>query len=204
MYADLCYSIDVYQVCVLWIFYLSLCAIFRKYTKNKEIASNIVSNVECWYFVLSLNMNSLISYYWYDLGNMIIQKSWVMVAHHIFTLYALFQCPSYPDYTSISNILIMVKTSDLLIHHYHIVHACELDKKYPFIANAYNIVTLIITCVAWITLRVFYTISHFPLIVPKSTALLTIFTVLNTYWVVKMSKLIKKISSKLWIDVTED
>lgn len=138
---NLCFRFDIVEVLKLF----GIFAIFRTYTKNIDIITNIISNLACWLFVLYRNKNDLISYYWYDTIISIIRGDIQLISHHIFTLYWLLQCP-YENSEIIMQLTLLIKISDLMYHHIRIIDIAEINL---YEIRLYQLIARCFTFIAW-------------------------------------------------------
>lgn len=189
----ICFELDVHQVTYLLLAYYFLYSLAERYPKRHILVSNLISSASCWKFVFTQDLSSLISYYWYDLILMTYHRSWLYVSHHVVTLYFLMHCEDSPDYENLILLSWTMKASDLLIHHYKITDAMELDLYYPRATKIYQLITTSITILAWVALRCVATLMVMPVNVPVNNFILPAFVLVNMWWVVKMCSLVKKI-----------
>ncbi len=202
--ASLCWQIDIKKVILFISSYILLCWVYEKNNKHQVLVSNIISCIACWRCLLYHDLSELISYYWYDLMLMTIKKDWLMILHHVFTIYGISHCPNYEDYDKIMSILWACKLSDVVVHQYHIAQASNLIEHYPIAIKIYQIVTIIYTCVAWFMLRIVFIMSLFPFYSAKANILIPIFVSVNLYWIIKRMKLAMKIASAIKNDIMEN
>ena len=147
--------------------------------------------------MLTGDLDLMISYYWYDLLLVIYMRDYLMIAHHIFTVYGISHCEWYVDHAKVVMMLKTMKTSDVLMHHYKITDALELEKKYPIGIYIYQIFTVSFTCVTWLILRIFNTLTLFPFISAKANILIPLFLVINFVWILKLLALVSRLCSKV-------
>jgi hypothetical protein len=136
--------------------------------------------------------DGIISYYWYDLILSLQKKDYLMIAHHLFTLFSLNQCDTHPDYNRIYYSLFMLKTGDLFLHHLKITDALDLYSKYPLSIRLYQLATLSITFVLWIVYRLILPFYVYPFETYTFKILSVTFHLLNTIWLIKLYNSIQK------------
>ena len=192
-----CWQFNPQRVLMHAMVYFMIRLITNKYPKNHQIASNIISSYSCVAYVLTDDLEQLISYYWYDLVIMLCNRDYIMIAHHLFTIYGISHCTWYLDYEKVFIMLKTMKLSDVLVHHHKIVDALELEKKYFTLATVYKIFTVFVTCVLWVLLRVIHTATLFPFEVLKTNILIPIFLLVNVAWVIKLLFLVKRLLIQL-------
>jgi hypothetical protein len=182
---------DVMTIIVL---YLLLSLKFHDCKKREELVTNIISNVICCYFVFTNDYAVLISYYWYDLWVSTTRKDAVIITHHLITMLALFQTPSNLDYFDINQLVVFMKSTDVLMHHYKIISILQLNGL--IVDNTkwskYKLFALCFTIVSWIFVRVVYATSLMPLQTTLTNILLPVFVLGNLFWIYKMLVLFNK------------
>lgn len=185
----LCWQYDIQHIVTLLLSYATLRVIFRSYQKNDTLASNIIANFACLRFVMYGNLSHIIQYYWYDLILVVYQLNWLMIVHHLFTLYGISHCPIFVDYDKVMQILQLTKSGDILMHHYKITNALELEEKYPRLIRIYQVFTITFTCALWILYRILGIANLFPFESTKANVLIPIFVLMNIYWIFKLINL---------------
>jgi hypothetical protein len=198
-----CMQFNSNQIIYYLLAYAVLMGITRGYPKRHQFVSNLISSYSCIYYLITGDLPRMISYYWYDLIIMLAVRDYLMIAHHIFTLYGILHCSWYPDYENIIIALKIMKTSDILMHHYKITDGLELEKKYPLFITMYQIFTIGFTCLAWLRYRIFYMISLFPFETTKANILMPLFLITNFLWIFKMGFLINRLCKRLKFEVLE-
>ena len=189
MFEFICWQFDDWHVLYLLSSYILIVSIFNHKQKKEVLASSIISCFTCWKFIIDQNTTHLIQYYWYDLILVGIKLDWLMIAHHLFTIYGISHCTWYLDYDNIITILKVMKISDVLIYQYKITNALELEKHFPVGIRIYQCITHGSTCILWFVLRIIYILTLFPFETLKANSVIPIFLVINFYWIIKLSKL---------------
>lgn len=192
-----CWQFNPTQVAKYLLAYFVIRLLSSNYPKSHQLATNLVSNISCWIYVLNGDLDLMISYYWYDLILTLYIKDHLMIIHHIFTLYGISHCLWYSDHDKVIIMLKTMKTSDILMHHYKITDALELEKKYPIGIYVYQICTVSFTCVMWLVFRIFNTLTLFPFTSTKANVLIPIFLLINFAWIFKLLVLVSRLCSKI-------
>ncbi len=200
----ICWQTEYQNIFILLAVNVLLTWLFKRYPKKEIIATNLISSFECWRYVLYGNLSHLIQYYWYGLIMMIIQKDWIMVAHHLFTIYGISHCPWYVDYNKVMDMLLVMKFSDLFIHHYKITNGLELERLYPIGIRVYQVITISITALMWFVFRIMLVATMYPFNSTKANILIPIFQLVILMWIVKLLKLAGSLVSKIYVEVIED
>jgi hypothetical protein len=196
-----------FYIYYVWLFYLNK-------IKNPTIAKNAkvivaasVSALSCLQYVITKDISGIINYYWYDLVISIMAKNKIMIAHHIFTLYAISHCPSHVEYQNVINMMYYMKLSDVVLHHYKISNLLQLDIKYPKFIKTYQLITLSYTVCAWAYLRFYYCLTLLPLNTTEANIMLPGFLAVLFTWWYKLVKITYNVFLDLlelmWIDVIE-
>ncbi len=194
-YMDKCIYFDIYEILMYYVAYFTLLFLFRKYNKASDLVTNIISSFVCWRCILTRSTDWIISYYWYDLFIELYKKDYVMICHHLFTLYNLNWCSWYFDYYKIYRSLFLLKTGDLFMHHHKILENLELRKnKYVYY---WQLAANSITLVLWLVFRVILPFGIYPFNYILLNVLGSIFHTINVIWVVKMYYLIRRTHNKL-------
>lgn len=198
-----CWQFNPTQVVKYLLAYLIIRLLSSNYPKSHQFATNIISNISCWTYVLTGDLDLMISYYWYDLILVLCVKDYLMIVHHIFTLYGISHCTWYVDHAKVVTMLKTMKTSDVLTHHYKITDALELEKKYPVGIYMYQIFTVSFTCIMWLVLRIFNTLTLFPFTSTKANILIPLFLAINFAWIFKLVALVSRLCSKVKMNLLD-
>ncbi len=197
-HALICWQFNGEQILVYFGMYFALSILTYRYPKSHQISSNIVSNASCWIYLLSNNVDRLISYYWYDLILMILHGDHLMILHHVFTLYGIMHCPSYVDYSKIMLMLRIIKASDILIHHYKIIDGFNPQGVRYLLAKIHQFIAVLYTCISWFLLRIIAVIYLFPFMSVKANVLIPVFLMLQIVWLWKLTKTLKHILNDIY------
>ena len=181
--------INISQIVSYYIVYAILCALFRKQKNSSNIASHLISIFVCWNSVLLGSANGVISYYLYDLLLMIYKHDYLMIFHHIFTLYSLNSCQNDADHRLIYTSMFLLKTGDLFLHFAKLIEYLEYkDKKillFQFYANS-------ATLILWTIFRVILPFGIYPFHSWSFNLLGITFHIINVIWTFKMHRIVKK------------
>lgn len=170
------------------------------YNPNGHLAaSNLVSMIACWSYLYTKSETLIISYYWYDLVVSAVHYDMLMVAHHIFTLYAIMQCETHPDKVAITQILYAMKLSDILMHYYKISEHLKLKKISPKLVSRCQFFTVLFTAFSWTYYRFIYTSHFLPMQTMEANVLLPLFMAFSLVWLVKMFKLAFKLAKQIHV-----
>ena len=182
------------QRIVFWIVVnLVLNAIFRSYRKRQIASMHIISTLACLEFMFTRNLSALVAYYQYDLIVSFIVDDRLMMLHHVFTLYGIQHCSTFADWNAVWQILILMKSSDLLIHQYKITNALELEKRWPEFITRYQVFALTYTIITWMIYRVYYILRMMPFTTLKANIIIPIFVAFNLYWIHKQWSILLKV-----------
>jgi hypothetical protein len=152
----------------------------------------------CWRCVLSGDLDAVIDYYWYDLTLSVFKWDWLMIAHHVLSLYGLLQCEWHPDYEAIYLATIMLKSGDVLIHHYKITDALDWYDRYPVAIRFYQSMTIGATILLWMNYRVYRPIELYPWETNAFHYISVLFHCMNAFWIYKLTRLWLKTVAEGW------
>lgn len=197
LYDTICLQFRVHKVLQYFMMYLVLRLITSGYKKSDNLSSCIVSMLVCWKCIITRDMRDVIDYYWYDLALALVRKDSLIILHHVISLYALQHCSDHPDYERIHIATVLMKTGDVVLHHYKITDALELYDKWPIGIRVYQMMTMSATIGLWIVFRVIMPMALYPFESYTFYVIAVGFHCFNVYWIYKMCILTKSIGEKI-------
>lgn len=190
-----CFSFNAYNYVTLLIIYFLLVLVFKNYEKKQILASNILAALNLYAYLWTENFELIINYYIYDTTITILHKDYLMLIHHMVTLYGITHCSDHADYYTMQKLVYIIKSSDLLFHHYQITKSLHLT-QYKAV-KIYQLFTIVFTMLAWTVLRFGVVISMMPFNTYKTHALVLFIHFANLWWLTKLFALSCKIYNSL-------
>ena len=186
-----CISFDGVKYVASALLYLTLRWLFRNYEKKQVISSNIVAAINLYIYLYTGDLSVIVNYYWYDTTIAILHKDYPILVHHIVTLYAILHCSYCDDYENMIKILYLMKSSDLLFHHYQIIKCLELGHLRIF--KLYQICSILYTIISWVWFRFINVILLMPFGTRKTHIIVFMIHLANLWWLTKLYAIVKKL-----------
>jgi hypothetical protein len=177
--------------------YFSLYLILSSENK-KELASLCISLLTTWKYVFV--GGNLLSYYVYDLILMLISRDYLMILHHLVSIYTLGLCPSHLDYNLVAYVFWLCKVGDLFIH---VPKIMNLTDK-PIIQKLIiQFISCVMTVILWIYFRI-YLFRYLDIRSVEYIFLYWVFQFFHILWIIKYSKLAIYYFTQLRIEIVTD
>jgi hypothetical protein len=160
-----------------------------KYTPNKKLfifSNGITSIISTYLYIYTANTDYIIAYYIYDLIPNLISLDIIYIIHHIATLYMITTPLTHPDHYKLEDALYLLKTGDLFIHINKIIGSSWLPYMKPKLATFIQNISLILSVILWVYLRVILTFKLYPFNTLHIYVIAIGFHIVNIFWCIKM------------------
>jgi hypothetical protein len=120
---------------------------------SKKCSVYIVSTILGWVCTVTSSIVGFTAYYIYDIFNKIVEQDYVLLTHHVFTIFMIGLSPDHLDHSRVIRALLLLKIGDLFIYTKKILKELNIYKTHKILSNILIWYSSLYTIIAWTITR---------------------------------------------------